>query len=63
MGRADKSARIAAAITAIESGEFRDYSKAAAHFRVDRTSISKRIRSITRSRKEADSISRNCLTT
>lgn len=62
MARADKSARIAAAIAAIRSGEFKDYSKAAAKFKVDRTTISKRIRGLTKSRKDADSFWRQCLT-
>jgi hypothetical protein len=55
MARVDKSARIAAAIAAIRSGEFKDYSKAAAKFKVDCTMILKRIRSLTKSRKDADS--------
>jgi hypothetical protein len=62
MARADKSARIAAAIAAIRSGEIKDYSKAAAKFNVDRTTISKRIRGLTKSRKDADSFWRQCLT-
>lgn len=61
MGRVDNSARIAAAITVIESGEIKDYSKAVAKFGVDRTSISKRIHGITRSHKEATSLFRKCL--
>jgi hypothetical protein len=55
MVRTDKSARIAAAIAAIRSGEIEDYSKAAAKYNVDRTTISKRIRGLTKSRKDADS--------
>jgi hypothetical protein len=62
MARVDKSARIAAAIAAIQSGEFKDYSKAATKFDVDRTTISKRIRGLTKSRKDADSFWRQCLT-
>jgi hypothetical protein len=55
MARADKSARIAAAIAAIQSGEIKDYSKAAAKFNVDRMMISKQIRGLTKLRKDADS--------
>lgn len=62
MARTDKSARIAAAIAAIRSGEITDYSKAAEKYKVDRTTISKRIRGLTKSRKEADSFFRQCLT-
>jgi hypothetical protein len=62
MARTDKSARIAAAIAAIQSGEITDYSKAAAKFNVDRTTISKRIRGLTKSRRDADSFWRQCLT-
>jgi hypothetical protein len=62
MTRVDKSARIASAIAAIRSGEIKDYSKAAAKFNVDCTTISKRIRGLTKSRKDADSFWRQCLT-
>jgi hypothetical protein len=62
MARSDKSDRINKAVAAIRSGEFTDYSKAAQHFNCDRTSISKRIRLLTHSRKDADSFWRQCLT-
>jgi hypothetical protein len=62
MARTDKSARIAAAIAAIRSGEIKDYSKEAAKYNIDRTTISKRIRGLTKSRKDADSFWRQCLT-
>jgi hypothetical protein len=55
MARTDKSARIAAAIAAIQSGEITDYSKAAAKFSVDRTMISKRICGLTKLRRDANS--------
>jgi hypothetical protein len=55
MARADKSACIVVAIAAIQLGEITDYSKAAAKFNVDRTTISKRIRGLTKSRRDADS--------
>jgi hypothetical protein len=62
MTRVDKSARIAAAIAAIRLGEIKDYSKAAAKFNVDRTTISKRIRGLTKSKKDANSFWHQCLT-
>jgi uncharacterized protein YoaH (UPF0181 family) len=62
IARADKSARIAVAITVIQSGEFIDYSKVVAKFEVDRTTLSKRIRSLTRSREEAISFFLEALT-
>ena len=48
MARADKSALISQAVAAIRAGKFVDYSKAAAHFGVDRTSVSKRVRDLTK---------------
>jgi hypothetical protein len=62
MARADESARITKAVDAIRRGDFTDYSKAAKHFQCDRTSISKRMRGKTKTRKEADSFWRQCLT-
>jgi hypothetical protein len=62
MARADKSARIERAIAAIRSGEFIDYSKAAEKSGCDRTTISKRIRGLTKSKKDADTFFRQCLT-
>ena len=62
MARADKSARIAAAITVIQSGEFTDYSKVVVKFEVDRTTLSKRIRGLTRSREEVTSFFLKALT-
>jgi hypothetical protein len=59
MGRTDKSARIA---KAIELGEIKDYSEAARRFEINRTMISRRIKGITQSREEADSLYRQCLT-
>jgi len=53
MARADKSAAVNAAVEAIRRGEFIDYSKAAEHFKCDRTSISKRMRGLTKTRREA----------
>jgi hypothetical protein len=48
MARADKSALVEKAVSAIKRGEFRDYSKAAVHYGCDRTSVSKRIRGLTK---------------
>ena len=62
MARADKSALISQAVAALRAGEFPDYSKAAAHFGVDRTSISKRVRGQTVTRQEANSLYLQCLT-
>jgi hypothetical protein len=62
MARADKSALISQAIAAIRAGEFIDYSKAAAHFGVDRISISKRVRGLTKTRQEANSFFLQCFT-
>ena len=55
IARADKSALISQAVAAIHAGEFTDYSKAAAYFGVDRTSVSKRVRGLTKTRQEANS--------
>src|SRR6266487_6348945 len=62
MGRVDKSARIVAAIRDIQSGAIRDYSKAAEKHEVDRTTISKRIRGLTKSKKDSLSFWCQCLT-
>ena len=56
MTRSDKSALINKAVAAIRAGEFADYSKAAAFYGADRTSVSKRVRGPTRTRKEAFSM-------
>jgi hypothetical protein len=53
MARADKSALVDKAVSAIKRGEFTDYSKAAAKYSCDRTAISRRIRGLTKTRKEA----------
>jgi hypothetical protein len=62
MGRCGKSARIAKAVAAIEAGRFKNYITAADFFKCDPTSVSKRIRGVTHSRKEANSLYRQCLT-
>jgi len=58
MARADKSVAITKAVDTIKRGEFIDYSKAAAKYRCDRTSVSKRIRLLTKTRRDADSLFR-----
>jgi exonuclease V gamma subunit len=63
MAKEDKSALINKAVAAIRAGEFTDYSKAAARFGVDRTSVSKRVRGLTKPRQEANSLYLQCLTT
>jgi hypothetical protein len=63
MARGDKSALINKAVTAIHASEFADYSKAAARFGVDRTSVSKHVRGLTKPRQEANSLYLQCLIT
>ncbi|KAH9213514.1 hypothetical protein DL95DRAFT_390468 [Leptodontidium sp. 2 PMI_412] len=46
MARADKLAAIAVAVVVIQRGEVVDYFAAAAKFKYDRTSISKRIQKV-----------------
>src|SRR5882757_6522163 len=62
MARGDKSKAINDAVAAIRSGQFTDYSKAARHFGCDRTSISKRIRLLTKSRQDRNGFWKQCLT-
>ena len=63
MARPDKIAKVIAALAATQKGEHTDYSKAARAFKCDRTSsISKRIRLLARSRKEANSFGIQSLT-
>jgi len=62
MARVDKSALIEKAVSVIKRGEFTDYSKAAAYYGCDRTSVSKRIRGLTRTRRDANSFFRQALT-
>jgi hypothetical protein len=56
MARRDKSALINKAVAAIRASEFADYSKAAAKFGVDRTSVLKHIRDLIKPRQEANSL-------
>ena len=50
-----KSARINDAIAAIQRGEFSDYANIARKYKCDRSAISRRIRGLTKSKKEANS--------
>jgi hypothetical protein len=43
-------------VAAIHASEFADYSKAAARFGIDRTSVSKRVRDLTKPRQEVNSL-------
>ena len=55
MARVDKSVRISKTVTTYESGEFTDYSKAIVYFRCHYTPVLKRIRSLIKTKKEANS--------
>jgi hypothetical protein len=55
MARADKSARVTAAVKAIRKRDFSDYSKAIAYYNYSPTIVSRRIHSKTYSRKKVDS--------
>ena len=55
MAKADKSAAIDSAIAAIKREEFANYANAAKKFKCDRSALSRRIRGLTKSRKEANS--------
>ena len=54
MAKADKSALISQAVTTIRAGKFANYSKTTAYFGVDRTSILKRVRGLTKTRQKAN---------
>ena len=62
MARANKSVPITKVVDAIKRGEFKDYSKVAWYFKCDRTAVSGRIRLLTKTRRDADSLCRQCLT-
>jgi Tc5 transposase DNA-binding domain len=57
-----KSKAIDAAVDAIQRGEFTDYASAAREYKCDRGAVSRRIRGLTKSKKQADSFWRQCLT-
>ena len=52
IARPDKSALVNAAVAVFQRGEFTDYTEAAKYFKYDCTSVSKRIRGLTKTRKE-----------
>jgi hypothetical protein len=62
MARIDKSARITAAVDAIRRGEYTDYANAARHYKCSQTAVSRRVRGLTKTRKEANSFWHQCLT-
>ncbi len=57
-----KSKRIDAAVAAIQRGEFSDYTAAAREHKCDRGALSRRIRGLTKSKKDANSFWHQCLT-
>jgi len=62
MARIDKSGRITKAVDTVGRGEFSDYTKAADHFKCSRSAVSRRVRGLTKTRKEANSFWHQCLT-
>ena len=62
MARADKSARISAAVAVFRAGDFPNCSKAAVYFNVGRTAVSRRDKGLTRSREEVNLDLYQCLT-
>jgi hypothetical protein len=62
MGRIDKSARVTQAVDAIRRGEFTNYAKAAREYKCSHTAISRRVRGLTKTRREAHSFWLQCLT-
>jgi len=57
-----KSKAIDAAVAAIKRGEFVHYSDAAKKYKCDRSALSRRVRGLTKTKKDADSFWRQCLT-
>jgi Tc5 transposase DNA-binding domain len=62
IARVDKSAAISKAVLAIRLGEFTDYSLAARAHGCDHTAISRRVRGLTKTRKDINSFFHQCLT-
>ncbi len=56
-----KSSHIDASIATIQRGDFSDYKNAAAEFKCDRGALSRRIRGLTKSKKEANSFGNSVL--
>jgi O6-methylguanine-DNA--protein-cysteine methyltransferase len=50
-----KSSRVNKAIAAIQRGEFAHYANAAKEFKCDHSAVSRRIRGLTKTKKEANS--------
>jgi hypothetical protein len=57
-----KSERIDAAVAAIQRGEFVHYANAATKYGCDRSALGRRIRGLTKSKKDANSFWHQCLT-
>ena len=57
-----KSRAVDAAVATIQRGEFVDYGKAAKHFKCSRTAISRHVRGLTKTKREANSFWHQCLT-
>jgi hypothetical protein len=57
-----KTLRINKAVAAIQSGEFVHYANAAEKYRCSRSTVSRRIRALTKSKKDANSFWHQCLT-
>jgi hypothetical protein len=57
-----KSKRVDLAVAAIRRGEFAHFTDAADHYECSRTAVSRRVRGLTKSKKQADSFWRQCLT-
>jgi hypothetical protein len=60
--RYSKSERIDAAVAAIQRGEFVHYANAAAKYGCDRSALGRRIRRLTKSKKDANLFWHQCLT-
>ncbi len=57
-----KTLRIDKAVAAIQRGEFLHYENAANHYGCSRSAVSRRIRGLTKSKKDANSFWHQCLT-
>jgi hypothetical protein len=53
MGRIDKLARVTQAVDIIRRGEFTDYAKVAREYKCSYTAVSRRVRGLTKTRREA----------
>ena len=57
-----KSKAVDSAVAAIQRGEFTDYANAARKYGCSRTAVSRRVRSLTKTKREANSFWHQCLT-